>query len=55
MALKRLSYTGPLRLLTQRVGVRGGHQAAPGVTRGVVASSADLGSSSKYSNANLEH
>ena len=37
-----------------RVGVREGHEAAYPVMEGVVAFSADLGSSSDYSSENLE-
>ena len=38
----------------KRVGGRGGSDAAHSVRRGVAASSADLGGSSKYSSENLE-
>ena len=38
----------------KRVGGRGGREEASGVSLGRTASSADLGGSSKYSNANFE-
>ena len=61
--LKRIAHTRPswqsvrfrrARQRPGRVGVCGGREAAPGVTRGVAASSTDLGGSSKYSRENLE-
>ena len=39
---------------SERVGGRGGGDAALGVSLGETASSADLGGSSKYSNENFE-
>ena len=57
MALKRRAYTMPLELILsrlQRVGGRGGCDAAFGVNLGETASSEDLGGSSKYSNENFE-
>ena len=58
MALKPAAYTRPLEYARtrtlQRVGGRGGHDEAGGVSLGGMASSADLGSSSKYSSEILE-
>ena len=51
MALKRCTYTLPLAQMArrQRVGGRGGCDAAFGVSLGQAAPSADLGGSSKHS------
>ena len=50
-----MQYTGVSTLLMyRRVGGHGGCGAACGVSQGETASSADLGGSSKYSNANFE-
>lgn len=49
-----LYFAVDVNAIHQRVGGRGGCEAAYGVSLGETASSADLGGSSKYSNENFE-